>query len=259
MPMTGSGIPVTDMPLPGGPAGRGQGGPRALPSGSGSTPAEAPGAVKWRDWLKADYAVRLAAWSDIQEQMPLLYEAACRHPQPVIAELGTRTGNSTAALLAGASVTGGYVWSVDSGPVTVPDWWRVTGLWSFLAADDLSEQAAQWLPAELDVLFIDTSHLYEHTLAELRRYVPRIRSGGMVLCHDTELCRDDATMRVRIDDFRTDDSWLAVAAGGPKFPVAAALDTYCAEAGLAWTRQTERPCPAAPGKPFYGLGTILIP
>lgn len=219
-------------------------------------------AAQWHDWLKADYAVRLAAWSDIREQMPLLYDAACGCTQPVIAELGTRTGNSTAALLAGAAASGGHVWSVDNGPVTVPSWWHECGLWSFLAADDMSDEAAAWLPAELDVLFIDTSHLYDHTLAELRRYVPRIRPGGTVLCHDTELTRDGRPLQA---DFPEEAEggvmgadWVRMASSGPEYPVAAALDTYCAETGLAWERQPGRPA-RAEGKPFYGLGTIRIP
>jgi hypothetical protein len=45
---------------------------------------------------------------------------------------------------------------------------------------------------------------------------------------------------------------------GPEYPVAAALDVYCEEAGLVWTRQESRPDPV-PDRPFYGLGTIRIP
>lgn len=225
--------------------------------------------------LEDGYAKRLAAWSDIQEQAPLLRDAARRYARPVIAELGTRTGESTSALLAGASASGGHVWSVDPGfwnigsgprpePVQgvarwaperaayVPDdactaAWKDSGLWSFLPADDMSDEAAAWVPAELDILFIDTSHLYDHTLAELRRFVPRVRPGGMVLMHDTELVIQQMTAYGEPG-----------AEGGPEYPVAAALDTYCAETGLTWTRQAERPAPAA-GKPFYGLGTITIP
>ena len=80
--------------------------------------------------------------------------------------------------------------SVDPGTCTGE--WEGTGLWSFLAADDMSDEAAAWLPGELDILFIDSSHLYDHTLAELRKYVPRVRPGGLVLCHDTWLRWDAA-------------------------------------------------------------------
>jgi hypothetical protein len=222
----------------------------------------------WQKLLEEEYLSRLAFWSDIRDQMPLLRAAACAYDAPAVAELGTRTGQSTAALLAGASEAGGHVWSVDPGMVYVPPWWEKTGFWSFLGADDMSGEAAAFIPAELDVLFIDTSHTYDHTLAELRRYVPRVRPGGTVLCHDPEL---------RHDDYIMGDGWVTENRAGPEYPVAAALDAYCAETGLTWERQedpegTRDPGPQAmPGwdqqfasvlsgtTAFYGLGTLVIP
>lgn len=128
--------------------------------------------------------------------------------------------------------------------------WADTGLWDFLQADDLSGQALRFVPDRLDVLFIDTNHRYEHTLAELRAYVPRVRPGGVVLAHDVEL-----TIWQMIG---YGEPGAAEDASGPEYPVAAALDVYCEQAGLKWFRQAERPNPA-PGRPFYGLGTIEIP
>jgi len=51
--------------------------------------------LRWRQALADDYQARLAWWSDIRAQMPLLLEAALRYDRPAIAELGTRTGQST--------------------------------------------------------------------------------------------------------------------------------------------------------------------
>jgi hypothetical protein len=199
-------------------------------------------------------------WSDIVEQMPLLRDAARRYDRPVIAELGTRTGQSTSALLAGAAVTGGHVYSVDLdfGPRSGvesgfdrPPWWaQEAGLWSARSGSDTSDEAAEFIPAELDILFIDTSHRYQHTLDELKMYVPRVRPGGMVLMHDVELTIGQMIIYGEPD--AREDIHL------PEYPVAAALDAYCDQAGLTWTRQTERPNPAE-GQPFYGLGTIVIP
>jgi predicted O-methyltransferase YrrM len=206
-------------------------------------------ALKWHRMLEADYEQRMSVWSDIQEQVPILRDTVRRYWRPVVAELGTRTGESTSALLAGASASGGHVYSVDIGPVAPSEWWGKTGLWQFLSADDMGAKAAEFIPAKLDVLFIDTSHTYEHTLGELRRYVPRVKPGGTVLMHDPELRGDDPIMGWE---------WVRNAPNAPEFPVAAAIDTYCAETGLTWERQTDRPAPAA-GRPFYGLGTIRIP
>ena len=209
--------------------------------------AEDAAALRRLRELEDGYAKRLyGPWSDALEQLPLLRDAARSYWRPAIAELGTRTGESTSAFLAGAAASGGHVWSVDYGPAT--EEWLDNGLWSFLAADDMSEQAAAWLPGELDILFIDTSHLYGHTLAELRKYAPRVRPGGLVLCHDTGISRK---FIVGYGELR--------AAGGPEWPVAAALDAYCAETGLAWTAQVRPADPPYPERQFSGLGTIRIP
>ncbi len=206
-------------------------------------------ALKWHRLFDADYKLRLTVWSDIQEQAHLIRDAVRQYWRPVIAELGTRTGESTSMLLAAASACGGHVHSVDIGPVRPSNWWEQTGRWDFLSADDMSDMAAQFIPDKLDVLFIDTSHTYEHTLAELRQYAPRVRPGGTILMHDPELRNNDPIMGWE---------WVQNAPNAPEFPVAAAIDKYCAEANLTWERQVDRPAPA-PGRPFYGLGTIRIP
>ena len=109
--------------------------------------AEDAAVLRRHQRLEDGYLARLAVWSDMQEQGPLIRAAARRYYQPVIAEFGTRDGESASALLAGASASGGHVWSVDPGPCTKE--WQDSGLWSFLAADDMSDEAAAWLPAEL--------------------------------------------------------------------------------------------------------------
>ena len=214
----------------------------------------------WKRRFGEEYQQRIGKYSDIREQMPLLYEAVRRYDTPVVAELGVFRGNSTIALLRGASERGGHVWSVDKGPVTAPHWWESSDYWSLLVADDMGEDAAKWIPAKLDVLFIDTSHLYGHTLAELARFVPRVRPGGMVLCHDTELTRNGWPLQPDFSDKPEwggvmGEEWARAAASGPEYPVAAALDDYCKDKGLTWERQK------APktDEPFYGLGTIRIP
>src|SRR5262249_32923697 len=107
----------------------------------------------------------------------------------------------------------------------------------FLIADDTSAKAQDWLPAECDVLFIDTDHSYDHTLAELRTYMPRVRPGGIVLLHDTEWEQTGASP----DECRQLDE--------PGGSVTAALDAWAEETGMAWENR--------PGS--YGLGIIRVP
>jgi len=201
------------------------------------------GTRQWWLALEAEYEVRLRAWSDIQGHLQFLHDQAVSRPNPRLLELGVRSGNSTAVLLYAASRADGHLWSVDLEAPRVPSWWAYTGLWSLIVDDDLklAEEAAVeppdplrqgWrLPDGVDLLLLDTSHAYDHTLAELRAYVPRVRPGGVVCCHDTELETPE------------------LVGPQPPYPVAKALDAYCAEAGLSWSNR--------PGS--YGMGVIEVP
>jgi cephalosporin hydroxylase len=188
-----------------------------------------------------DYLARLAGpWSDIQAHLEFLHTTALAYG--TLVELGVRSGNSTAALLAAkdrhaypasdirSTETWGGLWSVDIAQPDVPGYWHDLDHWHFLQADDTSPQAQKWLPEKFNLLFIDTSHGYEHTLAELMLYVPRVESGGIVLLHDTEW------------------EYPAVQLAGPTGPVARALTDYCTLEDLYWANR--------PGS--YGLGVIRL-
>lgn len=104
-----------------------------------------------------------------------------------IVELGTRDGNSTLALLEAAYSIGGHVTSVDIQPCALAKS-RVaaaglTDLWTFLQANDMQLSPPQ-IPAVIDFLFIDTTHLYEPTKAELNKYFAYLREGSWIALHD---------------------------------------------------------------------------
>ena len=159
-----------------------------------------------------EYATRLGSWSDVQYCMPGMLETALRYPEVSVLELGVRSGNSTSAFLTAAEKTGGHVWSVDTEPPDVPVHWADSGLWTFIQGDDLTLEPPV---TAFDVVFIDTSHHYAHTLTELRRFVPIVKPGGTVLLHDTLLAHVDG------EDL--------------PFPVTLALATFCGETGRGWT------------------------
>jgi predicted O-methyltransferase YrrM len=84
----------------------------------------------------------------------------------VIVEFGVRGGVSTWALLDGLPETG-RLYSVDILDCVVPP--RVSGdlRWTFIVGDDRDPKVQARLPDHADLVFIDTSHEYEHTVAEL--------------------------------------------------------------------------------------------
>lgn len=167
-------------------------------------------------------------WTDIQRHLPYLYQAACRYPAVRVLELGVRDGQSTRAFLAAAEKTGGHVWSCDISEPQVPAGWAGSGLWTFTRGDD--RRLAHDRP--VDVLFVDTSHEYQHTLHELDRFMPLVVPGGTALFHDTQW-----------------GTWRdACAVPGAYGPVACALDTWCEQRGLTWALH--------PGS--FGLGEIRV-
>lgn len=178
--------------------------------------------------ITEEYESRLAEWSDIQGHMPFLRECAAK--AQVVIELGTRSGQSTSAFLAGLADSGGELWSVDKDDAEVPAHWHDFPNWHFLRAGDDSNDAMQWLPLRCDVLFIDTDHTLNHMRRELELYVPRVRLGGLVLLHDTEW-EDPA---VQLDH--------------PTGEVAQALTAFCEDRGLKWENR--------PGS--YGLGVVRL-
>jgi len=126
--------------------------------------------------------------TDINEHLATLYMLTRELNLKSVLELGVRQGESTLTLLEAAKAIGGTVTSVDTEDCVIAKK-RVTeaGLdrhWEFLRGDDMS------IPWNEDIghLFIDTSHTYEHTIAELRRFEPYVQSGGIVTLHDTASC-----------------------------------------------------------------------
>lgn len=118
--------------------------------------------------------------SDIAYHFPA-FAAVCDmvHPERVV-ELGVREGHSTAAWLWNLR-HGGYLWSVDIVQPPIPP----RGRWTLIVGNDLDPDVASQLPDPIDVLFVDTCHAYDHTVAELALYGPRVRPGGVILLHDT--------------------------------------------------------------------------
>lgn len=138
----------------------------------------------------------------MSNHVPTLYMVAMENNCKTIVELGVGEGylgQSTFAFLFAARELGGHLVSIDIGPCdfTVQEVKRI-GLaryWTFLLGDDLHDQFADVLdpkrgaitwkaPDSIDLLFIDTSHTYAQTLAELKKYEQFVKPGGFIILHD---------------------------------------------------------------------------
>jgi len=178
--------------------------------------------------IDAEYSRARRVWSDVQDHLPRFVAAVLDCDALRVIELGSRGGVSTRAWLYALSRTGGHLWTVDLD--AAPRISTEEGVWTHVIGDDLSPEVLDVLPDEVDVLFIDTSHVLAQTLRELEVYSPRVRSGGVIFLHDTDLEYPDGCSR------------------DEPFPVRTAIERFTVSHGLTWVEH--------PGS--YGLGEIVV-
>jgi predicted O-methyltransferase YrrM len=178
-------------------------------------------------YLGAEYAQVCAEPSDIYLHLPRLVKMVEALNAQHVIELGTRTGVSTIAWLHALARTGGRLTSVD---LDVRPPIGEHAHWTFIQGDDMDPAISSSLDVA-DIVFIDTSHHYTHTLRELHTYRWLVKPGGLIVCHDTELPRPEG-----------------MPPSDPVFPVKKAIERFVAEAGLVWSNVSE----------CWGLGIIEV-
>lgn len=151
--------------------------------------------------------------SDIYEHLPTLADLVIERDCQSVLELGTRTGCSTVAFLYALQQTGGHLTSVDlDARPNIGEYEH----WRFVQGDDTHPSV--FAQCDLaDIVFIDTSHGYRHTLQELHLYSHLVRRPGLMVLHDTELEHPIGEPLK------------------PAFPVKKAVTEFCESEGYEWT------------------------
>ncbi len=130
--------------------------------------------------------------SDISDHLETLYIQTVLARPRLVVELGVRGAESTRTLLRAAEHAEADLISVDVKPADT----QMAGnsRWRFVQEDSVSFGALftqyaceKGLPDRVDVLFLDTSHLFDDTVVELRTWLPLMRAAGVVLLHDTRM------------------------------------------------------------------------
>ncbi|MBI2598414.1 MAG: class I SAM-dependent methyltransferase [Candidatus Diapherotrites archaeon] len=127
--------------------------------------------------------------SDISDHLNIIFSETVKAKPEMIVELGTRGGESTRALAKAAKKNNAVLVSVDvndcSGKCDYENWF-------FVKNDDLefAKKFRNWckeksLKPSVDVLFIDTTHTYEHTKKEINEWFPLLSKNAVTLFHDT--------------------------------------------------------------------------
>lgn len=130
--------------------------------------------------------------SDMAAHMPTLYLLGRLGAQVgAVIELGVAQGYSTVSLLAGTISMKGGLYSYDvniacgralerlgitpEGPSAID--------WRFSAKDSLAA-AKDWPDGSVGLMFLDTVHTFDVTLAELEAWFPRMHAQGIMCGHD---------------------------------------------------------------------------
>lgn len=175
--------------------------------------------------LADDYQRLCDTPSDIYLHLPRFVQLVKETKATHVLELGTRTGVSTIAWLYALEGCGRLT-SVDTD--ARPDIGSYPH-WDFIQGDDCDPAVVARLD-QADIVFIDTSHGYRHTLMELNIYRHIVRPGGLIVCHDTELAHPMGEPN------------------HPAFPVKSAIEEFTTAEGLKW--QNDPRC--------WGLGVIEV-
>jgi len=129
--------------------------------------------------------------SEISDHLPAILTEAAGIKPSLIVELGAGNGESTLALGGAAKQFGSNLVSVD-----IRDCSGVSAYegWSFVQKDDIkfASEFEEWcrkrgIKPKIDVLFIDTSHMFEHTVKEIECWFPFLSDKSKVIFHDTNL------------------------------------------------------------------------
>lgn len=178
--------------------------------------------------LAEEYERQCATPSDIYLHLPRFVDLVQATGATSVLELGTRTGVSTIAWLHALNGVG-HLTSVDiDGCPPIGEHEH----WTFIQGDDedpaIIRQVAATAP---DIVFLDTSHHYQHTRRELAIYRWVVKPGGIIVCHDTELPHPEGSPP-----------------GDPVYPVKRAIEEFVADNGFEWINVPE----------CWGLGIIKV-
>jgi hypothetical protein len=119
-----------------------------------------------------------------------LYKRACNPDYATYADVGVRAGISSTVLVNAANDSGGHVYGIDMGKVTLP-WNSVTGYstknYTFIRSESVTA-GKKWKGhgrPNPDFVFIDTCHTDSFILCELYYWWDLLKVGGTMAFHDT--------------------------------------------------------------------------
>ncbi len=166
--------------------------------------------IGFKDKMEEEVYLRSLKRTDINDHLLTLYRESLSVKPSLIVELGVRSGESTFVFERVAKRFNATLVSVD-----IEDCSKISNYekWFFVQSDDIefAKGFEVWckergIKPEIDILFIDTSHLYHHTKEEIEHWFPFLSDKAKVFFHDTNISflfkRRDGSLQNGWNNFR---------------------------------------------------------
>ena len=128
--------------------------------------------------------------TDISSHLPTLFCYTVSQDPQVIVEAGVRGGESTRPFEMALKFLNATLIGIDIEQSFGSAYSSIkNGV--FVAMNDLDfakyYKNSEFKDKKVDIVFIDTSHLYKHTLAEIKLFVPLLSDDGFISFHDSNV------------------------------------------------------------------------
>ena len=139
----------------------------------------------------SEVKARARKHTDISGHLVTLFVESWRARPKLIVELGVGHGESTFVFERVARLCGAVLVGLDTEDRNYACDYEA---WNFVQRDDIEFAAEfdRWcgergIEPKIDVLLVDTSHLYDHTVEEIRCWFPHLSERAKVFFHDTNM------------------------------------------------------------------------
>lgn len=162
--------------------------------------------------------------TDISSHLPILFAQCIKKNPQIIVEAGVRGGESTIAFSKIAAYCKAQLIGIDIADCS-KSYTKLKNA-QFLLMDDLNfpdyyKTCDKYKDKKIDIIFIDTSHVYEQTKKEIEAFVPLLNTDGCLIFHDANVTPlENHTTYVRINGTKEG------APGNPIGEVCRAIENY---------------------------------
>lgn len=128
--------------------------------------------------------------TDISSHLPTMFYYSVKSKPSLVMDVGVRGGESTLALHKACDLFDAKLIGIDIDPASAPAYAHITNA-TFLCMNDIGFQNYYYKSAnkneKADIVFIDTSHEYNHTMQEINEFLPLLKENGLFMFHDSNV------------------------------------------------------------------------